>query len=88
MSISLESPKVCKRCGTQGHCIDSRSNKDYVRRRYRCECGHGWTTVELFVEETVAYERFKVQRFRAKQSDEGIRQAISKLQELLTDATS
>ena len=86
MSISPKSPKVCQQCGARGGCVDSRSTKDYVRRRYRCKCGNGWTTVELFVEEDVASDRFKIQRFRARQGDEGLRTAIAKLQELLPES--
>jgi hypothetical protein len=40
----------CPECGGKASCIDSRPYHDAVRRRYKCESDHRWTTLERMAE--------------------------------------
>ena len=42
-------PKLCARCRLPGHIVESRPKPGYVYRRYSCECGDRWSTVEIVV---------------------------------------
>jgi hypothetical protein len=56
--LKQQSPKNCDECGERAHTTDSRQMKGYVWRRYRCECGKMWTTIEVRHEDsTVAVHR-------------------------------
>jgi hypothetical protein len=48
--------------------MDSRASDDYVRRRYKCECGARWTTAEVFVHDEAKQQHFAVQKALAQQT--------------------
>lgn len=48
------SVKSCPDCGKRGGSVDSRPGADGWRRRYRCECGARWSTVEIRAEASCA----------------------------------
>jgi hypothetical protein len=39
-------PKHCGTCGRRSACVETRTRRSYVRRRYICECGNTWATEE------------------------------------------
>lgn len=41
-------PQPCPICQARAGCIDSRNRPDGTYRRYKCETGHRYTTVEVF----------------------------------------
>lgn len=41
---------ICPKCKGRAACMDSRYVEDCRRRRYRCACGEGFSTVEMVVE--------------------------------------
>jgi transcriptional regulator NrdR family protein len=45
---------ICRKCGDQVECIDSRALRTYRRRRHRCtnyKCGFRYTTHEVYIED-------------------------------------
>lgn len=74
------SPKFCPKCLKQGQCHDSRQVKDYVRRRYHCECGVTWTTAEFFVSEGDSGDKHKIRRYRDGQAKTAARDLLQRLQ--------
>lgn len=69
-------PKYCASCGNQGLCIDSRRGPEAVMRRYKCQCGRKWNSIELMVEDDGPVHSNKLDRFRAAQR----RRAVASLQ--------
>jgi transcriptional regulator NrdR family protein len=41
---------TCPQCGEKAVCVDSRERRDYtIRRRFHCDCGRRFTTIEQLV---------------------------------------
>lgn len=78
------SVKCCSRCQKQGRCHDSRQMRDYVRRRYHCECGHTWTTAEFLVEEGDSRDKYKVRHYRERQAKAQAAAIIGRIHEELS----
>jgi len=58
--------KICLECHTQAKIVDSRIMSDNnTRRRYNCECGHNWSTVEVLVSEFKGGNRSAYDRLEA-----------------------
>lgn len=78
-------PKYCPVCGNQGLCVDSRRSSEAVTRRYKCQCGRKWSTVELMVEDDRDYARGgKIQRFRHAQQRKAIAALRNELNTVIT----
>lgn len=44
--------KHCPTCNARARCLDSRpSLGGTIRRRYGCDCGRRWTTMEIYQEQ-------------------------------------
>lgn len=74
LTVLYPSPKACA-CGGHTRVTDSRQREDRVTRRYACQCGARWSTIELRVEELERQARASVKEFIAT--------AIERLQALL-----
>ena len=69
------SPRVCLKCGSQAKVTDSRPAGDRFRRRYVCQCGERWSTLEVRMEE--------LDRHGIEQGRNLVREAIRRLQGLM-----
>ena len=53
----MQTFKTCNHCAAPSHVTDSRQHPSYRRRRYECDRGHRWTTIEVIIPETTIASR-------------------------------
>lgn len=79
------SPKFCSACGKQGGVIDSRHAKTWIRRTYRCPCGHKWTTAEFNVEEGHQHSGRKTEAFLLKRDQVAVTHLKARIEAAVDD---
>jgi hypothetical protein len=72
-------PKKCPECLRTGGCLDTRQRSGYIIRRYRCEKGHKWTTLETIVTSKPGTKA--IESMMKSLRSEAIADVIAKLQE-------
>lgn len=56
---------------------------DYVRRRYRCTCGHTWTTAEFLIAEGDDRTKNKVEIYRERMGHEAAIKAVERVKAII-----
>lgn len=83
--------KECPVCECRCRVVNSRTEEEVVRRRYKCdECGHGFTTAEVMIEHGQRTGRESVKlwkQFANVQTARKLRELVKQMDELLAVST-